>query len=189
MLARKLEKTYGVSMSHLMSRCKVVNLILVGVMLLEAAPLWALGDQDVPRIENVRVQTTGPMVYIYYDLIGPPQQVYNVTVTVRSRTDSTFQFSPLNLSGDVGTNVFSGVDWRIAWNYSKELSEGLKEDYYFVVSAKIYSDQIESTGLSTELWIAGGAAAAGVLALLIFKKKSETVIPPAGSFPSPPGRP
>lgn len=177
-------------MSSLMSRLKFINFFLIALMVLETVPLWARGDQDAPRIENVRIQTTGPMVYIYYDLIGPPQQVYNVLVTVRSRTDSTFEYSPLNLSGDVGTNVFSGVDWRIAWNFSRELPEGLKQDYYFVVSAQVYADQVPTSGISTEWWIAGGAAVVGgVIAIILLKKPAGGGPAIDTGFPAPPGRP
>jgi hypothetical protein len=177
-------------MSGFLDRCKGISILLVCVMLLQAAPLSAMsGDEDQPKVENVRIQTTGPMIYIYYDLVGPPQQVYEVTVTLRSRADSTFKYTPLNISGDIGTNVFTGVDWRAAWNFAKEFPEGLKEDYYFVISAKTYADQVVPSGIKTEYLIAGGAAVVGgVLAIILLKKKSTPDNTDTG-FPQPPARP
>ena len=100
-----------------------------------------------------------------------------------------FQYAPLNLSGDVGTNVFSGVDWRIAWNVSKEFPAGLKDEYYLVVSAKVIADQVEKGGIRTEYYIAGGAlVAGGVVALILLGKKSSGGGTTTG-FPAPPGRP
>jgi hypothetical protein len=177
-------------MVRLVNRLKVINFLLIAVMLFEAVPMFARGGEEDPKVQNVRVQPAGPMIYIYYDLTGPPQQVYEVSVTVRSRTDSTFQYSPLNLSGDVGTNVFSGVDWRISWSFAKEFPAGLKDEYYLVVSAKVIADQVSAGWMRTEYYIAGGAVVAGgVVALILLGKKKETTPIVVPGFPAPPGRP
>lgn len=172
-----------------MVRLKVVHYLLAALMLLQVVPALARGSGDDPRVENVRVQPAGKIVYIYYDLIGPPQQVYTVSVSLRSRRDSSYQYTPMNISGDVGSNVFSGMDWRVAWDASKEFPKGLKwEDYYFVVNARVYADQLHSGGISTELLVAGGAVVVGgVVALILLNKKDETT--PIQGFPAPPGRP
>jgi hypothetical protein len=173
---------------RLMMRLKVISLLLVAALLLEAVPALAGGDEDEPKVANIRVQPAGSMIYVYYDLIGPPQQVYEVSLVLRSKVDSTFQYTPVNIRGDVGPNMFSGVDWRIAWDFLKEFPEGLKEDYYPVVGAKVVADQVKKSEIPLGYYIAGGAAVvAGVLALVLGGKKTED--PPASSFPAPPGRP
>jgi hypothetical protein len=172
-----------------MVRFKFFHYFLTALMLLQAVPALARGSSDDPKVENVRVQPAGKIVYIYYDLIGPPQQVYTVSVSLRSRRDSSYQYTPMNISGDIGSNVFSGMDWRVAWDASKEFPKGLKwEDYYFVVNARVYADQLPSGGISTELLVAGGVAVVGgVVALILLNKKDVT--PPLQGFPPPPGRP
>jgi hypothetical protein len=129
-------------------------------------------------------------VYIDYDLLAPTEQVFKVSITMRSKTDSTFSYVPQNVAGDVGDNVFPGRNNRIVWSIAKEYPEGIREgEYYFVFSVEL--DQETSTGAGTTLIVAGGAAlVGGIVALIVISKKSSTG-PGSGSagFPQPPSRP
>lgn len=174
-----------------MMRWKILHVLLAVLLTVEGVPIASAGDEDLPQVKNVRVQVAGPMVYLYYDLLGSPQKVYRVTITLKSRTDSTFSYTPLSTYGDIGDDVFAGTDWRVAWNYSKELEGSWKEDdYYFVLEATVrVSDREVERWYQNPYYIAGGAAAVGLLALLIFGGKKTTSPPASTDFPAPPGRP
>src|SRR5512142_3163459 len=109
----------------LLTRTRGLCLLLAGTLVLEAAPLVTARAADTPKIENVRVQTSGKLVYVYYNLIGPPEQVYDVTLTLRKKAKPTELYAPKSVTGDVGPTVFNGMDWRIAWNTAREFPDGL----------------------------------------------------------------
>jgi hypothetical protein len=178
-------------MQRLIRKSRFLAYLLIALFLGEAAPLAALAQQDPPKIENVRLQINGrSSVYIDYDLLAPTEQVFKVSITMRSKTDSTFSYVPQNVAGDVGDNVFPGRNNRIVWSIAKEYPEGIREgEYYFVFSVEL--DQETSTGAGTTLIVAGGAAlVGGIVALIVISKKSSTG-PGSGSagFPQPPSRP
>jgi hypothetical protein len=78
-------------MQRLIRKSRFLAYLLVALFLGEAAPLGALAQQDPPKIENVRLQINGrSSVYIDYDLIAPTEQVFKVSITMRSETDTTF---------------------------------------------------------------------------------------------------
>ncbi len=168
---------------------KTFALLLLGAFIMQLMPIYALA-QDGVRVENVRVQSSGRMVYVYYNLNGPPEQVYDVTLVMRSKSNRAFQYLPKSVSGDVGPNVFTGMDWRITWNTAKEFPDGLKlNDYSFEVKAIVVGGRAESRGLSTAVLVAGGAVVVGgVVALLLMNKKDQGTTQQPG-FPAPPGRP
>lgn len=168
---------------------KIFALLLVTLFIMQLFPMRVLA-QDGVKVENVRVQSSGRMVYIYYNLNGPPEQVYDVSLVMRSKSNSAFQYLPKSVSGDVGPNMFSGVDWRMTWNTAKEFPDGLKlNDYYFEVKASVVGGKAESHGLSTAVLVAGGAVVVGgVVALLLMNKKDQGQTQQQG-FPAPPGRP
>jgi hypothetical protein len=159
-------------------------------MMWEAAPLAALAQTQAGRIENVRVQINGrSSVYIDYDLVGPTDRVYKVTVTMKKESDSTFVYVPQNMAGDIGASVFPGRNNRIVWSLAKEFPEGIKEgEFYFLFTV---DEEEPSSGVGTPLLIAGGAAlVGGILALILVSKKGTDggQNGPPG-FPDPPGRP
>ncbi len=176
-------------MQRFTRRLRLICYFLAGLLLWEAVPLAALAQQPTGRIENVRVQINGrSSVYIDYDLIGPTDRVYKVTVTMRKESDSTFTYVPQNMAGDIGATVFPGRNNRIVWSLAKEFPEGIKEgEFYFLFTV---DEELPSTGVGTPLLIAGGAAlVGGILALLLVSKKGSDgggVVP---GFPSPPDRP
>jgi hypothetical protein len=176
-------------MLKFLQSCKFVCYLLIGVLIAEAAPFAAHAQDALPRIENIRVQINGrSSVYIDYDLIGPTDQVYKVSISMRKASDSTFTYDPQTVAGDIGPDVFSGRNNRIVWSISKEFPEGIKEgEYFFVFSVE--SASTSSGGISLPVIVAGGAAVVGgILALVLLSKKSDT--PPSGSgFPKPPARP
>ena len=108
-------------MGQFTRRYRLMCSFLAGIMMWEAAPLAVLAQQQMGRIENVRVQINGrSSVYIDYDLIGPTDKVYKITVTMKKESDSTFSYVPQNMAGDIGATVFPGRNNRIVWSLAKE---------------------------------------------------------------------
>lgn len=178
-------------MTSFLHRTKFLALLLAAVMAGELLPLSALAlPVEVNRIENIRVQINGrSSVYIDYDLVGPTDQVYRVSLTMKKVADSTFSYVPQNVAGDLGPSVFPGRNNRIVWSVGKEFPEGIREgEYYFVFSVE--SDQDAGGGISTPVLIVGGAAVVGgILALVLSKGSGGGGGGGTSSFPQPPVRP
>jgi hypothetical protein len=176
-------------MQTFLHRWTIIRYVLAGALIVEAAPLAARAQETAPRIENIRVQINGrSSVYIDYDLVGPTDQVYKVTISMRKSSDSTFAYEPQNVAGDIGPNVFAGRNNRIVWSIAKEFPEGIKEgEYYFVFSVE--SATSSSGVISMPVIIAGGAAVVGGILALVLLSKKDNGPPPVTGFPKPPGRP
>lgn len=137
------------------------------------------------QVRNVHFETTDKNIVIHYDLIGNPDKKYKVQVTLKNEEFITFNYRPLNTSGDVGEQVPSGENKMIIWDIGKEFPAGLEgESYYFVVDAEYVSGSI-----GTWLLIAGAAVLGGGAALLLRSNKTETAPPITSELPDPIGRP
>jgi uncharacterized membrane protein YgcG len=178
-------------MTFLLRRTRILALILAAVLLGEAVPLSAqVLPEGSNRIENIRVQINGrSSVYIDYDLIGPTDQTFKVSLTMRKVADTTFTYVPQNVAGDIGANVFPGRNNRIVWSLAKEFPDGIREGEY-TFEFGLNSGQDSTGGISTPVLIAGGAAlVGGILALILSKGGGTDTGGGRSSFPAPPGRP
>jgi hypothetical protein len=137
-------------------------------------------------VENVRFEISGDQVIIDYDLFGSTDEEYAVQVLVKRTSDASFEYRPLNVSGDVGEGVLSGMAKRAIWNLKEEFPQGLEgDDYYLLVSVRTMD-----SGTPLLLWVGAGVVAAGGIAtLLLLSNQSAGEEPVATGFPSPPGRP
>ena len=175
-------------MQILLKKFGILVYFLVALLLLQAAPLHALHAADRPRLENIRFEVAGRMVYIYYDLIAPSDRTYIVRVTLHRTSNIGFEYKPVNVSGDVGPGVYPGVNRRIGWNIIREFPQGLEgEDMYFVVE----TDEPPSGGIPAGYFIAGGAVLIGgiVTAIILSNRSTKSAPPGPSGFPPPPGRP
>jgi hypothetical protein len=145
--------------------------------------------KDGGMTKNIGFKVTGGVVQVYYDLIAPADQVYNVTVAMKKRFDKAYSYTPIAVSGDVGPAVIPGENRRITWKITDEFPNGLPgEDCFFVVEAEAGS-AVEG-GIPTYVWIAGGAAVAGgILTAILLSKSSGGGGTVNQGFPNPPGRP
>jgi hypothetical protein len=160
--------------------------MLVLLMALQLIPLPLLANEERTAIENVRFEVAGELVYVHYDLVGPADQIHKISVALFRESDRLFVYYPVNITGDVGTIVFPGKGRRITWDFTKEFPEGLTgEDYYFVVETEVE----EKEGISSLVWIGGGVAVAGVLAIVLLSGGDSSTPPVTTGFPAPPGRP
>jgi hypothetical protein len=175
----------------LLRHTRLIALVLAGIIAGELLPFAAFARPvETGRVENIRIQINGrSSVYIDYDLIGPTDQVYRVSLTMKKIADSTFSYVPQNIAGDIGPSVFPGRNNRIVWSVGKEFPEGIREgEYYFVFG--VDSDQESSGGISTPVLIVGGAAVVGgILALVLSKGSGGGGGGGTSTFPTPPGRP
>ncbi len=171
-------------MQNILKRCRLVCYLLILAIVMEGIPLAAVQAQEKLEVRNVRFEVVDNTVIIDYDLQGPAKGEYKVTVVLK-RQDSSFEYLPLKVIGDVG-EVAGGGSKKITWNILTEISQGLEgEDYYFRVRVEL----IPQTS-HTWLYIAGGAVIAGGTAALLLLGSS----PKGGSvtnqeYPLPPGRP
>ncbi|MEW6511418.1 MAG: hypothetical protein AB1428_10705 [Bacteroidota bacterium] len=174
-------------------RSRRLCFVMACLMLLPVIPLRTRAQGEEPTTKNVSFRVTGQVVEIYYDLIAPAEQVYNVTVILKRRFEKTYSYVPVATSGDVGPAVIPGENRRITWKLTDEFPNGLPgEDCFFVIEAQPGAPV--SGGISSIVWIVGGAAVlGGVLTAVLLSSKGNggggpPVIPPS-DFPNPPGRP
>lgn len=170
-------------------RLKVLHLFLAVVLMLQGTAAGFASVQDGQgTIENVHFEVAGDIVRIDYDLNAPIDKIHGVRVVLYRESDPSFSYRPVNITGDVGTIVFSGQKRRIVWEFTKEFPDGLNgTDYYFVVEA----EGMEQESSNTWWYVGGGAVAVtGLVVVLLLSPK--TVDPPPVTpvgFPTPPTRP
>ena len=133
-------------------------------------------------VENVRFELADGKVLIYYDLIGPRDKLYIVTLTLKRESVQANQIQPKLLTGDIGKGRFAGRNRQIILDISKEYPRALRAtDYYFIVEAELVSSRSKSL-----FWIGAGAILVGggsAVYLFMLKKDSDA------GFPEPPGTP
>lgn len=172
-------------MQSLMKKTKPIHFLLILCLVLQGIPFLEARAQDKVRVENVHFEVFEDRIDVYYDLIGPQNEEYEVTLSLRRESDKWLTYPPKIVAGDVGVGRFAGKSRKISWDIGKEFPHGLEgSDYYFLVDAKLISK-----GGSPFLWI--GAAVAlggGAAAYLLLAKKKETGQSEA-VLPAPPGRP
>ena len=155
-----------------------------------AAPPFLTADDDKVKIENVHYTVSDGRVIINYDLIGDPNNTYNVQLTLKRQNYDAYNYTPNKVSGDVGTGKFAGKNREIIWNVNDEFPQGLPySDYYFIVTANESGKKGESSGFFTFSWLKAGVVAAVAVATIIFISKNKKTGSSGSSLPGPPGRP
>ncbi len=172
------------------SRFRPLHYLLVGALLCDCLPVQRMWGADGPAAKNVGFKVHGVVVEIFYDIVAPVDQVYKVSIQLRRRFDKAYVYSPVRVFGDVGSAVPAGEGKRITWVLSDEFPNGLPgEDCFFDVGVE--EGGAAPSGISTYIWVAGGAVVlGGVLAAVLLSKGSgpgPAAVPSA--FPMPPGRP
>lgn len=106
--------------------------------------------QQVPgqSITNVRAETSGDVINVYYDLLGTAEgQLYQVTL-YSSHNDMA---QPLAyVSGDTGPNVQAGAARKIEWQAKKEILRFTGQITFEVQASLVFSPiRIKSPALAT----------------------------------------
>jgi hypothetical protein len=182
-------KRQGGIVQRFHKRFRVLHFVLAASILLTTVCVKAFAGEDEIKAANISFKVAGQVVVIYYDLNASADQFYKVSLTLKKRFDTTFTYTPVDISGDVGPSVIPGENRIVTWKLADEFPKGLPgEDCFFVIGVE--SGTESKSGISPLIWIAGGAAVVGGVILAVVLKGSTTVPPvPANNFPNPPGRP
>lgn len=165
-----------------------LKVVVISILLIDlgSRPAYSSAERPASKVTDVRFVISGLKVTVTYNLEGQQGAKYDVTLLLRKRSDASFEYTPRDLTGDVGLGEFAGQDRKMTWNMSNEFPQGLEgSDFYFVVNAKEV-EAAKSTSLLT--WIGAGAAviAAAVTYVIVMQNRGPGSPP---SYPVPPGRP
>lgn len=171
---------------------KTLHCLIAMLVLLYTTNVCALADEqdqdeDNP-VSNVRIDKQGKInIYFEYDLAGEEGDTYAVKLSVKVKSDTSYFYTPINVIGDIGSNIRPGKNKRISWRISDENVPALENaDVDFVIEATAP----QSEGGNTELFIAGGAAVVGLaLAIVLLSSNKTEEQQKVNAFPIPPGRP
>lgn len=159
---------------------RYLSFIIRGIifMIFFSSSLYQFSFAQKVLVSNVKFTVVDENIIIKYDLSGKSDKTYKVDVFLRRQQQSSFQFHPRALSGNIGEGKFAGKEREIVWNYLKDFTpDNSVDDYYFEVTAKTMNKK----------WIiyTGAAVLVGsVSSLLLFSGKDS----PAEEFQFP-GRP
>jgi hypothetical protein len=146
---------------------------------------YSRSNSEEIKVENVSFRISYTKVVIEYDLIGPADRQYEVTLLLKREMNDTFNYVPINATGDIRKGISIGKKRQIVWDISKEFPDWFdakNKDYYFIVN--VY---LEGKGISPLIWIGGGAALlGGGAAILLFKKDNGGGQNPVIKLPNPP---
>jgi hypothetical protein len=184
-----LERQEGI-VQRFHKKFRTLHFVLAASILLTTVSVNVFAGEDEIKAANISFKVAGQVVVIYYDLNASADQFYKVTLTLKKRFDSTFTYTPVDISGDVGPSVIPGENRIVTWKLADEFPKGLPgEDCFFVIGVE---SGIEGrSGISPLIWIAGGAAVVGgvILAVVLKGSTNTPIVPPVNNFPNPPGRP
>jgi len=151
----------------LIKRLRSLCLLLVAILLLEAMPIFSVRAGDEVIVRNVRFESSGQVITIFYDLQGPAENRYQVKLLLKRRQEPSFEYAPRSLTGDVGEGPFAGTNRQMVWEIQKDsLGAFGGTDFYFVVEAEMISSR------TNILWYIGGGAAVVAGAAAVFLGKS-----------------
>jgi len=138
-----------------------------------------------PRVENATFQQRDAIVVITYDLIGDPDEKYEVTLKLSGSGGRRYDFQPQAVKGDVGKDVRTGLQRTIIWSVLDDHPTGLSgSNFRFRVIA-------EEQGRSALWYVLGtglvGGAVASVLSVLGGEVSASTGGGGSGSTGGSPG--
>lgn len=85
-------------------------------------PSWKTAAQA--RLQNVQSEQRRDQIFITYDLIGDPDESYEVAVYASLNRGRTFDVRPEAVRGSVGKGVSSGRGKQITWDLRQEYPDG-----------------------------------------------------------------
>ena len=122
-------------------------------------------------------------IQISYEFQGEADKEYEIKVTLKRSSLSTYNYIPAALSGDVGKGKYANKKNLVVWNLtSKEIETLTDTDYFFEITA------IEvKGGIPWYYYVGTAVVGGGAAAVLLMKKKTEET--PAATTAMPPARP
>ncbi len=169
-------------MQAFLKHSKPITVFLTLLLMIEWIPLQSVQAGEDLTVRNLRFEASGDVIVVTYDMQGPDDEKFRISLLLKKKSDSTFAVTPRIVSGDVGENVTCGSGKKIRWELLQEDPNGLEgADFYFRLNIEPMHE-----GGSPLWWIVGGAAVAGGAAYLILKPTTST---PEQGLPKPVGRP
>jgi len=124
-------------------------------------------------------------VIIHYNLNASPDYDYEINIKLKRKGNSSFEYVPNDISGDVGEDSFTSGRKTITWILTEsETSKFDGDDFYFEINI----NEIKSSGLLWFYYAGAAILGGGTAALLLLTKKAEDTQQPS-TFPTPPARP
>jgi hypothetical protein len=154
------------------------------VLLLRFESFAQTKSTDEPQGTNVQWSIKNEAIIITYDLIGDPEEKYDVRIIMKRENDPSYTATPVTTEGDIGAGFFAGTNRSIRWYFRRDYPQGFQgEGYYFEVRVT------NITPKSTWLYyvIGGTAVAAGLIALIVSGSQSNSK--GSSELPLPPDRP
>jgi len=166
----------------------LITILFFLLITLTALPQTVSTGKNTDIIENVNYTVSNEKVFVSYDLLGESDQIYKVSLMLRSVGSKDVIYVPKTVSGDIGEGHFAGKGKQIIWDIKKDFPEGLSgEDYYFIVQA----EEINSSS-NILMWAGIGVAAVAAIVTYVVvggDDNGSSKTNPESSFPQPPGRP
>ncbi len=146
------------------SICLLLSFLLIG----ESIPFSKCRAEEKVEVRNVRFENIKDGVQIFYDLQGPANKEYTVSLILKKKSKPSFELKPEAVSGCVGEKCKVGNNLQIIWKFKKDFPLVLDpNDYYFVVQATT-----TESGSGILWWLASGAVVAGGAVVLLLKGSS-----------------
>ena len=122
-------------------------------------------------------------IQISYEFQGEADKEYEIKVTLKRSSSSTYNYIPAALTGNVGKGKYANKKNLVVWNLtSKEIETLTDTDYFFEITA------IEvKGGIPWYYYVGTAVVGGGAAAVLLMKKKTEET--PAATTAMPPARP
>ena len=122
-------------------------------------------------------------IQISYEFQGEADKEYEIKVTLKRSSSSTYNYIPAALTGNVGKGKYANKKNLVVWNLtSKEIETLTDTDYFFEITA------IEvKGGIPWYYYVGTAVLGGGAAAVLLMKKKTEET--PAATTAMPPARP
>ena len=154
---------------------KNILLLLLGLFI--AAPTYA--QQKM----SASFESLDNKIQISYEFQGEADKEYEIKVTLKRSSLSTYNYIPSALSGNIGKGKYANKKNLIVWNLTNKEAETLTDtDYYFEITA------IEvKGGIPWYYYVGTAVVGGGAAAVLLLKKKTEDK--PATTTALPPERP
>lgn len=156
-------------------------------MSLDVSAFAQSGDKGSIRINNLAWKVEGDLAVITYDLDGPADETYEVSIVLLNGTDHSFRIEPKSLTGDYGNVPTPGEAKEIRWEFKKDVPGGLVgEGYYFELTVN------KAGGLPWYLYALGGTAVVGAAVVVVLKGGNKDEKENKGGpteLPGPPVRP
>ncbi len=96
-----------------------------------------------PVVSNVTFSITDGIVDVYYNVTDEEESTVTICLEVSDDGGSTYDFPCTQVTGDVGPNIPTGTNKHIVWDFNREHSGVVGDNFIIkVIADDLFSDQI-----------------------------------------------